>query len=257
MVGAYNTWLVLLSIIVAIYVSYTALSLSARVARAKDGSDRTGLWVAGGALGMGCGIWSMHFIGMLAFSLPVPLQYDLGLTIASLVIAIAISGFALSVATSPEITLVQLLFAALIMGAGISAMHYSGMAAIDIVPMITYEPMLLTASIVIAIAASFAALWLFFKLREGDSLRMRLARIGAAFAMGFAISGMHYTGMAASRFGPKSFCTGGSSVNTGSLAVTTGIVAFVVLTITTLFLVLDARRATTHRKRVDRLNRAL
>ena len=113
MVGTYNTWLVSLSIVVAIFVSYTALSLSARVAKAKSGADNTGLWVAGGALAMGCGIWSMHFIGMLAFSLPIPLQYDLGLTIASLVIAIAISGFALSVASSPELTLTQLSFAAL------------------------------------------------------------------------------------------------------------------------------------------------
>jgi NO-binding membrane sensor protein with MHYT domain len=135
-------------------------------------------------------------------------------------------------------------------------MHYSGMAAIDLVPMITYEPVLLTASIVIAVAASFAALWLFFQLREGDSWKMRLARIGAAFAMGFAISGMHYTGMAASRFSPKSFCTGGASVNTGSLAVTTAVIAVVVLTITTLFLVLDARRVAANRKRVDRLEKA-
>ena len=144
MVGTYNSLLVLLSILVAIFVSYTALSLSARVARAKNGAN-TGLWVVVGSLAMGCGIWSMHFIGMLAFSLPIPLTYDLGLTIASLVIAIAISGFALSVASNPEISIVQLSFSALIMGAGISAMHYSGMAAIDLVPMITYEPLLMAA----------------------------------------------------------------------------------------------------------------
>jgi NO-binding membrane sensor protein with MHYT domain len=242
MVGTYNPLLVLLSIIVAIFVSYTALSLAARVARAKDGSDNTGLWVAGGAIAMGCGIWSMHFIGMLALSLPVPLTYDVGLTIASLVIAIAISGFALTVASSPEINLVQLSVAALILGAGISGMHYSGMAAIDLLPQITYEPTLLVASIVIAVAASFAALWLFFQLRHAETRIMKLARVGAAFAMGFAISGMHYTGMAASRFSPKSFCPGTSNIDAGSLAVTTGVVAFIVLSITTLFLVLDARR---------------
>ena len=243
MVGTYNPALVLLSILVAIFVSYTALSLAARVARAKDSSDNTGLWVVGGALAMGCGIWSMHFIGMLAFSLPIPLSYDIGLTLASLVIAIAIAGFALSVASNPEISILQLSVSALIMGAGISAMHYSGMAAVDLVPMVTYEPVLFTLSIVIAVAASFAALWLFFHLRNGNSMTMRLARIGAAFAMGFAISGMHYTGMAASRFSARSICTGTSNINSGSLAVTTGVVAFVVLAITTLFLVVDARRA--------------
>ena len=243
MVGTYNPLLVLLSILVAIFVSYTALSLAARVARANDKSANTGLWVAGGALAMGCGIWSMHFIGMLAFSLPIPLSYDTGLTLASLVIAIAISGFALTVASSPEINLLQLSVSALIMGAGISGMHYSGMAAIDLLPQITYEPLLLIASVGIAVAASFAALWLFFQLRNAQSLTMKLARIGAAFVMGFAISGMHYTGMAASRFSPRSFCTGTSNIDTGSLAVTTGVIAFVVLSITTLFLVIDGRRA--------------
>ena len=256
MVGTYNSLLVLLSILVAIFVSYTALSLAARVARAKDSSANTGIWVAGGALAMGCGIWSMHFIGMLAFSLPIPLTYDVGLTIASLVIAIAISGFALSVATSPEISLVQLSVSALIMGAGISAMHYSGMAAIDLLPQLTYEPVLFTASILIAVAASFAALWLFFQLRNAQSLTMKLARVGAAFAMGFAISGMHYTGMAASRFSPKSFCTGTSNINSGSMAVTTGVIAFVVLAITTLFLVLEGRRDNLARARVARIERS-
>jgi diguanylate cyclase len=256
MVGKYNSLLVLLSILVAIFVSYTALSLAARVARAKDGSENTGLWVAGGALAMGCGIWSMHFIGMLAFSLPIPLSYDIGLTVASLVIAIAISGFALSVATSPEISMVQLSVSAVIMGAGISAMHYSGMAAIDLLPQLTYEPVLFTVSIVIAMVASFAALWLFFQLRNAQSLTMKLARIGAAFVMGFAISGMHYTGMAASRFSPKSFCTGTSNINSGSLAVTTSVIAFVVLAITTLFLVLEGRRNSVARERVARIERS-
>ncbi len=164
MVGTYNPLFVLLSILVAIFVSYTALSLSAQVARAKR-TESSGLWVAGGALAMGCGIWSMHFIGMLAFSLPIPLTYDLFLTIVSLVIAIAISGFALVVASNPEMNIAQLAVSAVIMGAGISAMHYSGMAAIDILPMITYEPLLLIASVLIAVGASFAALWLFFQLR--------------------------------------------------------------------------------------------
>jgi diguanylate cyclase len=135
-------------------------------------------------------------------------------------------------------------------------MHYSGMAAIDLVPMITYEPLLMTASILIAVGASFAALWLFFQLREGHTLGMRLARIAAAFVMGFAISGMHYTGMAASRFSPRSFCTGGASVNTGSLAITTGVIAFVVLSITTGFLIVEARRDAVARKRVARLDAA-
>jgi len=236
MAGTYSPWLVLVSILVAVFVSYTALNLSARVAREKELS-RGNLWLAGGALAMGCGIWSMHFIGMLAFSLPIPLAYDISMTLGSLVIAVAISGFALSVASNPEISLGHLSGAALIMGIGISAMHYTGMAGILILPMITYEPGLLLVSIAIAIVASFAALWLFFKLRHGRTLGMHMARVGAAFVMGFAISGMHYTAMAASRFSARSFCTTASSVDTHWLAITVTVVAIGVLSTATALLV--------------------
>ena len=98
---------------------------------------------------------------------------------------------------------------ALVMGAGISGMHYLGMAAIQIVPMITYEPILVAASIVIAVVASFAALWLAFHLRQQQYRVIRAARLAAAGIMGLAISGMHYTAMAASAFGPGSYCRGG------------------------------------------------
>jgi diguanylate cyclase len=128
------------------------------------------------------------------------------------------------------------------MGMGICAMHYSGMSAIEITPMITYDPMLVAASILIAIVASFVALWLAFHLRSGSSWQMAIGRLGAAGIMGAAISGMHYTGMAASRFSPRSFCTGTSNINSGSMAVTIGVIAFVVLSITTMFLVLENRR---------------
>lgn len=241
MFGTYNPWLVLLSVLVAVYASATALSLSSRVAYGAT-AGMNSLWVAGGAIAMGCGIWAMHFIGMLAFSLPIPFSYDIGLTLASLAIAIAISGFALEVASATEVSPFHLGVAAIIMGSGVSAMHYLGMTAIDLVPMITYEPRLMALSVLIAILASFAALWLFFRLREGNSTKMRLARIGAAFAMGFAISGMHYTGMAASRFSARAFCVGTSKVDTGSLAIATTIVALVLLSITSGLILRDSRR---------------
>ena len=138
MVGTYNPLLVVFSVLVAIFVSYTALSLSARVARAKDAGN-AGLWVAGGALAMGCGIWSMHFIGMLAFSLPIALTYSVPVTVGSLLIAIVTSGFALALTSAGRPTLGRLSGGALFMGAGICAMHYSGMAAIAIVPGIDYD----------------------------------------------------------------------------------------------------------------------
>src|SRR5882762_1314967 len=195
MSGTYNYCLVLLSILLAVVMSHTALRLAARVARATGSSAQ--LWLAGGAISMGTGIWSMHFIGMLALSLPIPLSYDLTPTIGSLCLAIFSSGFALKLASQPDSSLLRLASGSLVMGAGISAMHYVGMTAVQVVPMIRYEPGLVAASVAIAIGASFAALWLFTHLGTEDSWQMRATRLGAAFVMGLAISGMHYTGMAA------------------------------------------------------------
>jgi diguanylate cyclase len=253
--GTYNYWLVLLSVAVAVFVSFTALSLSARVARAGGGTVGR-MWAAGGAVAMGCGIWSMHFIGMLAFSLPIPLSYDITITLASLAIAICVSGFALSIAGKPQVGLGKLTLGATVLGLGISAMHYCGMAAIQIEPVIRYEPGLLTASVAIAIAASFAALWLFIRLRSGRSPQMVLARVGAAFAMGLAISGTHYTAMAASRFGSNSICTGSVGMNSIWLATTVGVLAFALLSITTILLVYDAHLESSTRRHNEQLEQA-
>ena len=255
MIGSYNPWLVVLSIVVAIFVSHTALNLSSRVARSTS-KPSARLWLVGGAISMGCGIWSMHFVGMLAFSLPIAFSYDIGITLASLAIAIALSGFALSIASRREIRLGSLAAGALVMGLGICAMHYSGMSAIEVLPLITYQPGLLLASGVIAVVASFAALWLFFRLRKGGSWQMRLARLGAAMVMGLAISGMHYTGMAASRFASGSYCTRSASPNNNWLAITIAVIALAVLTITTILLIYDAHLDSKTRKHNRQLEKA-
>jgi diguanylate cyclase (GGDEF)-like protein len=135
-------------------------------------------------------------------------------------------------------------------------MHYVGMAAIQITPMITYEPGLLVLSIGIAIVASFVALWLFFRLRRGSSLLMRLARVGAAFVMGLAVSGMHYTGMAASRFSPGSFCIGAGTTDQRWLALTIAVPAIAVLAITTILLIYDAHLDSRTRKHNAQLEQA-
>jgi len=204
---------------------------------------------------MGTGIWSMHFIGMLAFSLPIPLSYDIPTTVASLFIAITASAFALGVANRPRITLDHLCIGAVLLGGGISAMHYVGMAAIQITPMITYEPGLLLTSVVIAIVASFVALWLFFRLRRGRSWVMRLARLAAAFVMGLAISGMHYTAMAASRFSANALCTG-AGTDQRWLALTIAVPAIAVLSITTILLVYQAHLESHTRKHNQQLELA-
>jgi diguanylate cyclase (GGDEF)-like protein len=242
MSGTYNYCLVLLSILVAIAVSHTALRLAARVGRAKGSSAQ--LWLAGGAISMGTGIWSMHFIGMLAFSLPIPLSYDVTPTIASLCLGIASSGFALKLASQPRSSLVRLGSGALVMGAGICTMHYVGMTAVQVVPMIQYEPGLVAASAAIAVTASFVALWLFTHLDQRDTRRMRAIRIGAAHVMGLAISGMHYTGMAASRFASNSYClnpgVGGSVMDSRWLAIIVAALTLGLIAITTILLVYDA-----------------
>jgi len=240
MSGTYNYCLVLLSVLVAVVVSHTALRLAARVARAKGSSVQ--LWLAGGAIAMGTGMWSTHFIGMLAFSLPIPLSYGLTATIGSLVLAIATSGFALKLASKPQGGNLRLASGALVMGTGICAMHYVGMTAVQVVPMVRYEPGLVAASVAIAIAASFAALWLFTHLGSQDTWRMRATRIGAAFVMGLAISGMHYTGMAASRFAANAYCInpGIGSMDSRWLALVIATLTLGLLAVTTILLVYDA-----------------
>jgi NO-binding membrane sensor protein with MHYT domain len=119
----------------------------------------------------------MHFVGMLAFSLPIPLAYDVPTTLISLVVAVVTSGFALAISSGTALTLPRLAGSAIAMGIGISTMHYLGMSAIPIVPGISYDPYLVAASVLIAIGASFVALWLFLRLREGHSLRQQLARV--------------------------------------------------------------------------------
>src|SRR5258708_36528113 len=134
MQATYNIWLVALSIIVAIVVSYTALTLAGRVAQAERSSGRG--WLFGGAAAMGIGIWSMHFIGMLAFSVPIPLRYNILTTLVSLIIAILTSGFALAIAGRPNLGLKRLAAGSLAMGAGIYVIHYSAIAVVHIIALI-------------------------------------------------------------------------------------------------------------------------
>ena len=149
---------------------------------------------------MGMGIWSMHFIGMLAFRLPVPMSYDVSITLLSLLIAVVVSAFALYTVSRERLGLGRLLRGGLIMGAGIASMHYTGMAAMRMGATVRYHPELLALSIGIAVVASWAALWMAFRLR-GNSLPSDVRRkAGSALLMGAAICGMHYTGMAAAIF---------------------------------------------------------
>ena len=203
LIGSYIPSLVVISILVAILAAYTALDLVGRIVSARGRAVH--LWTAGGAIAMGVGTWSTHFIGMLAFVLPIDLGYDVPLVLLSLLIAIGFSGFALWLATQPRLPALQLSLGAVLLGLGISDMHYTGMAAMRMQPGIQYTPWLFVLSVVIAIAASAAALRIAFHLRQ-QRPRVYLLRASAALLLGLAVIGMHYTGMAAANFADGSFC---------------------------------------------------
>ena len=202
--GYYESSLVLLSILVAVLASFTALSLAERVASAD--ARAAPWWIACGAFAMGSGIWSMHFLGMLAFRLPIALGYDLSITLLSWALPVAVSALALWRLSRPQPSASEVAVSALLIGLGINAMHYVGMAAMRMRPGIVWNVPLVVASIAIALAASGAALWIGLRLRGQGGHRRWLYRSGAAVVMGLAIVGMHYTGMAAASFPAGSIC---------------------------------------------------
>jgi signal transduction histidine kinase/ActR/RegA family two-component response regulator len=237
LIGHYQPSLVLLSILVAMFASYTALSLAMRVKATQGVAPHA--WMAGGALAMGSGIWAMHFIGMLAFRLPMPLGYDPAITFVSWLLPVVVSGLALWQVRHREIGGRHLAWGALLMGLGINAMHYTGMAGMRMDPAISYDSWLFLASVAIAILASAGALWIAFRLNE-NLVHPRLLQLGAAVVMGGAIAGMHYTGMAAAHFDAGSVCRAAvDGVNQDHLAVLVAVATCALLSIALLAAIFD------------------
>jgi NO-binding membrane sensor protein with MHYT domain len=199
--STYHAGLVALSVVIAIVSSYAALDLAGWVT-ATQGRARS-LWLAGGATAMGTGIWSMHYTGMLAFQLSIAVLYDVPVVLLSLFAAIGASAVALFVASRPSLTLRNAGFGSLAMGLGIATMHYTGMAAMRLHAHLTYDPLLFAASVAIAVAVSFVALWLAFYFRGAHAVGLSWRKFGSVLLMGAAIPAMHYTGMAAARFTPS------------------------------------------------------
>ena len=196
-IGTHDNLLVVLSIIVAIVASYTALDLAGRT-HASNQRTWTRVWLGAAALAMGGGIWSMHFVAMLAHSMPgMEAYYDPGLTAFSFALAVVVTGAGFTIVSRSN-SGVSLLASGLLMGGGIAAMHYTGMAAMRMPVSLSYNLTWVAVSIFIAIGASIAALWLAF--RQASPLLKGIA----AIAMGIAISGMHYAGMQAAVFTPLS-----------------------------------------------------
>ena len=198
--GHYDLRLVALSLFIAVLASYCALHLAERT---WDATGRIKLfWIIGGASAMGLGIWAMHYIGMLAFSLPIPIFYNVPIVIFSLLAAIGSSAMALTAVSRKSLRLSSWIGGSLLMGLGISSMHYSGMAAMRISAHCFYNPRLVAASIFIAFVVSLVALKIAFTLRTREASKQIAPRLVAATVMGLAIASMHYTGMAAMGFRP-------------------------------------------------------
>ncbi len=205
MPGYFDIRLVALSVFIAVVASYAALDLAARVTLARGGARY--FWLSGGAIAMGIGIWSMHYIGMLAFHLPVPVQYDWPTVLVSLLAAIFASLVALFVVSRQKMAPLQALAGCVIMGGGIAGMHYIGMAAMRLPATCHYSLAIVVLSVVLAFMISLVALWLTFHFR-GETSSLGWWKTVSALVMGAAISGMHYTGMAAASFTPSHFIHG-------------------------------------------------
>jgi methyl-accepting chemotaxis protein PixJ len=196
MTATYDPALVLLSIGVAILGSLTALALTAGGYDRHFGAWRTSFALANGGLVMGSTIWSMHFIAMMAVSLPVPVNYSMLETVGSILVAILATGVGLYLTRARLLGRGSIPIGGLLMGLGIAGMHYLGMSAIRGCGL-AYDRQLVGASVAIAIAASTAALWFTFALRRGV-----FATLAGGTVQGLAIASMHYTAMAATFFVP-------------------------------------------------------
>ncbi len=200
LIGVYDPWLVVLSVIIAVLAAAAALDLACRVTSAR-GLRRT-LWLSGGAAAMGIGIWCMHYIGMLAFLLPVPVLYDWPTVLVSLLAAVLASWVALFVTSRPRMGWSQVLAGSVFMGGGIAAMHYIGMEAMRLPAMCRYSPELVGISVLLAVVISLVALRMSYLFRATPEWNW--SKAGVAVVMGGAIPVMHYVGMAAASFEPES-----------------------------------------------------
>jgi NO-binding membrane sensor protein with MHYT domain len=235
----YEPLLVMLSYVISVFGSYTALQLAIAIPQARSWKAVLGS-VTGAAVALGGGaIWSMHFIAMNAADMGVPVAYDAGLTYLSLVMAIVASGVGLLVVGRVDSSAGGLVIGGTLTGAGVAAMHYTGMAAMVMPARMGYDSTLLYLSIGIAIVAATVALWLAFNLRGN------LQRFGSAIVMGIAVCGMHYTGMYAVRMqhAAEASAATGASLSASTLAYIVFGIAAVLLSLLLAFSAWKAQRS--------------
>src|SRR3981189_1212018 len=242
LIGSYNYGLVALSVVIAIFASYAALDLAGRVTAAR-GWTRA-VWLLAGAGAMGTGIWSMHYIGMLSFILPIPVAYHWPTVLLSLFAAILASVVALGVVSRQKMGWFRALAGSVVMGTGIASMHYIGMAGMRLPAICQFNSFLVVLSVVFAVLISLAALWIAFHFRD-EKTGIGWEKLAGAVVMGAAIPVMHYTGMAAASFTPSGTPADFSPAVSISTLGTAGIAAvpFIVLGLALLTSWLDRRFA--------------
>lgn len=235
--GEYNLYLIFLSYLIASLASYVALDMSAHLRKPTTPLFRW-CWLTGGAFIMGAGIWSMHFVGMLAFIMPMPMAYDFFWTGLSMAVAIVTAALAFLFFTIKKPQVKHYIMSGIVLGIAIPTMHYTGMAGMNDVK-IHYSLMPFLLSILIAIVAAVAALWLSVQSDKGTFSRRVQLKLGSALIMGLAICGMHYMGMYSAVFVPQEMVHSAFSLDPTLLAI---YIATIVISITLLGLILSTAK---------------
>jgi NO-binding membrane sensor protein with MHYT domain len=240
LIGTYDIWLVMLSYVVSVLGSFTALELAGLVIEEKRQVKRM-LWIIVAAVALGGGgVWAMHFIAMLAFKLPIAVSYDITLTVVSLVAAVVVVSIGLFIVTGADLSMARLCVAGLFVGIGVCAMHYIGMAAMRMAAVLEYDPLIFTLSIVVAVVVATVGLLLMVTMRKG------VQRVISSFVIAFAVCSMHYTAMFGTSCIPT-FAPGTEDISIAmtqdALAVTVASGTFVGLVIALLLSFFGKRRA--------------
>ncbi|MEQ8226831.1 MAG: MHYT domain-containing protein [Rhodospirillales bacterium] len=254
--ATYNLWLVLLSFFVATLAGFAFIHLLHRIAEHENSKARY-FWMTGGALIMGLGIWAMHFVGMLAYRLPIPVGYDPAITFLSALPAVLASAWNLQIVAHANVTRARLVLGGVVLGAGIGLMHYTGMAAVEFDAYIRYDFWLFALSLVVAISLAMCALWVAFRASRRNMLRTITNEAFSALLIGCAVAGMHYTAMGSticfSRTGSSSLL---QNLDSDVLAGATAIVASLILIAGIAAVVFDRRLASEVFHRMEASQRA-
>ncbi len=229
-VGTYDIWLVALSYMVSVIGTFTALELAGHVLNNKSDNHKPLPWIIAAATALGGGgIWSMHFIAILAYKLPIAVNYDIFMTLTSLVAAIIVTSIGLYIVTGKHLSMSRLCIAGVFVGLGVCSMHYLGMEAMIMEAQLNYDPLIFALSVVVAIVVATVGLLLMVTMRKG------IPRVISAFVIAFAVSSMHYTGMFGTTCTPL-FTPGRAEI---TVAMSPNMLAGSIATVTMLFLVVS------------------